>query len=98
MVFFWQLGCVEDFRRTTRMGPGVHHELLELLRPHITRQRTNFREPISAEERLSLTLRYLANGKKYLLSLTMSITYKKLHPHSGNFCPQLSMRPFSVKY
>ena len=37
--------------------------LLETLRPHITRQYTPFRRPITAEERLSVRLHFLATGK-----------------------------------
>ena len=40
-----------------RMNPTTFDELLEELRPHIERQSTNMREPISAEERLAVTLR-----------------------------------------
>jgi hypothetical protein len=36
--------------------------LLELVRPYITRKDTNCRRAISADERLLLTLRYLATG------------------------------------
>ena len=49
-------------RRTLRMPIAVYNELLELLRPSITMRTTRFREPITAEERLALTMRYLAMG------------------------------------
>ena len=62
-----QMGCPRTFTRTTRMNPGVHQVLLEKVRPFIERKKTNFREPISAEERLSITIRYLTRGK-YLLN------------------------------
>ena len=35
------------------------------MRPFITKQTTKFRAPIPAEERLAVTLRYLATGKIY---------------------------------
>ena len=44
------------------MPPFVYKELLELVRPLITYRDTNYREAISAEERLSLTIRYLTRG------------------------------------
>ena len=44
-----------------RMNPTTFDELLEELRPHIERQSTNMREPISAEERLAVTLRWVFN-------------------------------------
>ena len=44
------------------MPPEIYKELLDLIRPLITRRDTNFRRAISAEERLSLTIRYLTTG------------------------------------
>ena len=35
------------------------------MRPFITKQTTKFRAPISAEERIAVTLRYLATGETY---------------------------------
>lgn len=59
----FQLGDVDEFRATLRMPPDIYKELLERVRPLITYQNTNYRQAISAEVRLSLTLRYLALGK-----------------------------------
>ena len=61
-VFTLQDGDGEEMRRTLRMPVAVYNELLELLRPAITKQTTNYRSPISAEERLAITMRYLALG------------------------------------
>ena len=58
------MGAVKDFRRSTRMPPHVYKELLEIVRPLITYKETNWRKPVTAEERLSLTLRYLTRGKQ----------------------------------
>lgn len=63
MSFVLQLDDVDELRAVLRMPPDVYSWLLEKLRPHITFQTTNFRKPISAEERLAVTLRYLALGK-----------------------------------
>lgn len=57
-----QLDDVDELRAVLRMPPDVYAWLLEKLRPHITFKTTNFRNPISAEERLAVTLRYLALG------------------------------------
>ena len=46
------------------MPPDVYEYLLESVRPFITKTDTNYRKAISAEERLSMTMRYLALGEK----------------------------------
>ena len=40
-------------------------DLLSKIGPTITRQRTNFREPIDAAQRLAVTLRYMATGMEF---------------------------------
>jgi hypothetical protein len=57
-----QLGSHDEFRATLRMPPDVYEELLNMVSPVIRRQNTNFRMSISPEERLSMTMRYLALG------------------------------------
>ena len=47
----------EKFFRTYRMSITQFDNLLHLLRPVIEKQITNYRETISAEERLVITLR-----------------------------------------
>ena len=47
------------------MPPEVFVDLLNRLKPVITRKHTNFRKPISAETRLALCLRYLALGDSF---------------------------------
>lgn len=44
------------------MSPERFDHLLSLVEPDIAKNQTNFREPISAAERLCLTIRYLATG------------------------------------
>ena len=51
------------------MPRAIYKELLDLVRPLITRQDTNFRRSISPEERLSLTIRYLTTGV-YILTVS----------------------------
>lgn len=62
---FKQANDHEEFRMSLRMTKEAYNELLELVRPFITEETTNWREPIPAEERLALTMRYLAFGKPY---------------------------------
>ncbi|XP_071638920.1 uncharacterized protein [Temnothorax longispinosus] len=64
------------FRNYFRMTPTQFEELLILIAPFIMKQRV-IREPISAAERLCLTLRFLASGDsmismsyQYLIGLT----------------------------
>ena len=44
------------------MSPDRFDHLLSLIEPIVTKESTNLREPISAGERLSITLRFLATG------------------------------------
>ena len=57
-----QDGDIQELRATLRMDPDVYQDLLDEVRPGITKQHTNFRRPISAERRLAITLRFLALG------------------------------------
>jgi hypothetical protein len=52
----------KGFQNFLRMGKTDFHELLAKVTPHVQRQDTWMREAISAAERLSITLRYLATG------------------------------------
>ena len=52
----------EYFRRCFRMSPEKFYELLAIVGPEITKQTTPMRAPISAEQRLAVTLRYLTTG------------------------------------
>ena len=52
----------DDYRNFLRMDEETFEELLILVTPHIERQTTKFREPVSARDRLSVALRYLATG------------------------------------
>ena len=55
----------KGFQNFLRMGKTDFQELLAKVTPHIQRQDTWMREAISAAERLSITLRYLATGDSY---------------------------------
>ena len=45
------------------MYPDAFDELLAIVKPRIRKQVTNWRLPIPADVRLSIALRYLAQGK-----------------------------------
>ena len=51
------------FLKYTRMTPDRFQHLLGLVRNKIVKQETKFRKPISAEERLTLTVRFLSSGE-----------------------------------
>ena len=56
--FYSELRRYEDkFFEYYRMSTASFEELLNIIRPYITRQKTYWRAPISAEERLTITLR-----------------------------------------
>ena len=55
--------CVSLPPRFTRMSPNRFDHILSLVEPLSQKENTRFREAISAAERLSLTLRYLASGE-----------------------------------
>ncbi|XP_077334540.1 uncharacterized protein LOC143975855 [Lithobates pipiens] len=55
----------DKFHNYTRMSVACFDELLVLVRGHLTRTTTNMRRSISPEERLLLTLRYLATGASF---------------------------------
>ena len=54
-----------DFRNYLRMDCESFQILLKLVSPIISKQDTKLRESISAEERLTTTLRYLATGRSF---------------------------------
>ncbi|XP_064475736.1 uncharacterized protein LOC135389631 [Ornithodoros turicata] len=52
-----------EYRRYLRMTPDSFEELLRMVKHHIQKEDTNMRESIQPEERLDLTLRFLATGE-----------------------------------
>ncbi|CAH2006973.1 unnamed protein product [Acanthoscelides obtectus] len=48
-----------------RMTPGCFDEILNLVKDEIRKSDTNYREAISPEERLAITLRFLATGDTF---------------------------------
>lgn len=61
-----QMEDEQFYRNIIRMTPNQFQILLEKVSPLIEKKVTNFRVPISAAERLSVTLRYLATGRNSL--------------------------------
>ena len=63
----------ELFFRYHRMTPSRFEHLHSLVKDSITKNKTRFREPISAKERLSITLRFLATGES---QQSLSFSYR----------------------
>ena len=55
----------ENYRKYLRMNVETFTYLLEKVRPQITLRVTNLRKPISAEEQLAVTLRFMATGESF---------------------------------
>ena len=74
LVFFEQLLCkikeedTETSKRFTRISENFHY-LLTILRSFFTKQETNMRDSISAEERLVKTFRFMATGTVQTIKL-----------------------------
>ncbi len=61
------------FRLYLRMEVSTFSELLDILRPHLTYETTNMREPIAPEQRLAVILLFLGHGHEMT---TLSIPYR----------------------
>lgn len=59
----WRYQDPHMFRVMLRITPESFATLLRLVEDKITKQTTHIRKPISADKRLSITLRFLATGK-----------------------------------
>lgn len=55
----------DDFKNYMRMDDATFQDLLEKIKPIIIKKDTFMRDAISPETRLSITLRYLANGNSF---------------------------------
>lgn len=60
-----QLSDPKDFNNYFRMNIDIYNQLLCMVAPFIAKKNTNMRESISANERLAVTLRYLATGRTF---------------------------------
>lgn len=55
----------DDYKNYFRMSDNLFNKLLSMVKPFLERKDTNMRKCISAEERLAVTLRYLATGRHF---------------------------------
>ncbi|KAK5648279.1 hypothetical protein RI129_003171 [Pyrocoelia pectoralis] len=55
----------DQFKQYLRMDEGTFNKLLKLVEKRITKLDTSFREAISAQDKLIITLRFLATGETY---------------------------------
>ena len=53
------------FKKYVRFTAPIYHEMLERIRPMLTKQTTRFRKPLSPGLKLAVTLRFLATGAEY---------------------------------
>ena len=65
-----------SFYRYFHMSPSRFDDLLRRVKPLIVRKTTQLREPVAADERLSVTLRYLVTGDSMQ---TISFSYRLGH-------------------
>jgi len=54
------------YKNVTRMSPSESEFLINLIGEKISKKHTAFRKAISVQERLALTLRFLASGDSYV--------------------------------
>ena len=52
---FFHIGDYEEFKNFFRMTPQQFDNLAEIMRPHLQKIKTSFREPIQLEIRLATT-------------------------------------------
>ena len=67
------IGDKEMYFRYMRMTPGRMEHLFNLVAPRITKLSTNLRQPISPQQRLSLSLRHFATGESHI---SLSVQYR----------------------
>ena len=77
----------EEFRRYLRINTEAYTELIEKVRPVITDKTTFMRKPISAEEKLAVTLRFLATGET---SSSLMYQYRIHRITISKFIPEVS--------
>jgi len=60
-----QLSDPKDYQNYFRMNIDIYNKLLSMVEPLIIKKDTNMRESIPPNQRLALTLRYLATGRSF---------------------------------
>lgn len=84
----------EDFKNYLRMDAETFNILLNLVSALISKQNTKMRESISAEERLVVTLRYLATGLSFE-DLKFSSGISPFFLNKKNICTYLPLQIFN---
>lgn len=83
----------DDFKNYLRMDASTFDELLNLMKPHLSKQDTAMRRSIPADERLIATLRFLATGRSYEdLKFTTGISAQAL----GRIIPETCKTLYEV--
>ncbi|XP_059894187.1 uncharacterized protein LOC132447425 [Gadus macrocephalus] len=82
-----------DFQDFARMFPAQYQMLEESIRPIIQRKNTNYRDSISAGERLTVTLRFLATGESFK---SLSYHFRMGESTIGQFVPETCEAIYSV--
>ena len=59
LLFHHLVSNDDNFHNYFRLSPYQFHELHNLLHPYITKKQSTFRIPISSQERVAITLRYV---------------------------------------
>ena len=76
---------IPGFINYMRMTPEFFEMIKTRLEPHLARQATNYRAPISVGEKLALTIRYLATGESYT---SLSCQFRVGRSTISKFLPQ----------
>ena len=66
------------------------------MRPYITKKTTNIREPITAEEKLAITLRYLATGESFNTLTVTDRIFNSHRPTIFQFIPDVCKAIYKV--
>ena len=75
---------IPGYTNYMRMTPEFFEIIKTRLEPHLARQATNYRAPISVGEKLALTIRYLATGESYTsLSCQFSVGRSTISKFAG---------------
>lgn len=69
----WRESDPEMYRAILRIYPEDFMHLLKALMPYIEKQCTHFRDSITAEKRLAITLRFLATGNLFTYPISMIV-------------------------
>jgi hypothetical protein len=83
-----KLSSIVDYKNYLRMDANTFGELLEMATPLIEKNTTFMRIPISAEQRLLATLRYLVSGDSFYYFIICCILLISVFIHFTFYFPQ----------